>query len=158
MIIVDVHSFVVLVVIVVAHSVDLCKLPDGLDELVGGTGELWLEERQPEDLSIDALGQDFADLTFQICVDDVFHVYRVEVVCPRMQHLEALVLDLLFPVSLNIVLEELERRLVRLDRVAEVVLHDGLAFSQECADRLDARRALQILRVDQLFEILVESD
>jgi len=62
-----------------------------------------------------------------------------------MQHLEALVLDLLFPVPLNIVLEELERRLVRLDRVAEVVLRDGLAFSQERTDRLDARRALQIL-------------
>ena len=76
----------------------------------------------------------------------------------RAMHLEALVLDLLFPVPLNVVLEELERRLVRLDRVAEVVLHDGLAFSQECADRLDARRALQILRVDQLFEILVEPD
>lgn len=84
-------------------------------------------------------------MTFKICVDDVFHVYRVEVVCPRMQHLEALVLDLLFPVPLNIVLEELERRLVRLDRVAEVVLHDRLAFSQERTDCLDARRALQIL-------------
>ena len=50
------------VVIVVAHSVDLCKLPDGFDELVSGAGKLWLEEREPKDLRVDALGEDLADL------------------------------------------------------------------------------------------------
>ena len=65
-----------------------------------------------------------------------------------MQHLEALVLDLLLPVPFDVVLEEVKRGLVRLDGIAEVVFDDWLALSQECTNCFDARRALQILRVD----------
>ena len=75
-----------------------------------------------------------------------------------MQHLEALVLDLLVSVTLNVTLEEVERGLVSLDGIAKIVLENGLGFSQERSNGLDARRALQVLRVDHLLEVLVQSD
>jgi hypothetical protein len=127
----------VLVVEVVAHAVHLRQLANGLDKLVGGARKLRLEEGKPEDLRVNALRKDLADLSLQICVDDVLHVDRVEIVRPRMQHLEALMLDLLFPVSFDVALQEVECRLVRLDRVAEIVFHDGLILPQERANCLD---------------------
>lgn len=130
----------------------------GLHELVGGAGQLWLEESEPEDLRVDALGEDLANLSLQIGVDNILHVNGVEIVGPRMQHLEALMLDLLFPVSFNVTFEEVKRRLVRLDGVAQIIFDNWLVLPQERADRLDARRTLQILRIDELLNVLVELD
>jgi len=113
-------------------------LADGLDELVGRAGELRLEEGEPEDLGIDTVCQDLADLSLEVGVDDVLHIDGVEVVRPWMEDLEALVLDLLLSVSFNITSEEVESGLVGLDGVAEVVLGDWLALPQEGADCLDA--------------------
>jgi len=48
-----------------------------------------------------------------------------------MQDLEALVPNLLFSVSLDIILEELVCGLVSLDWVAQVILIDGFVLSQE---------------------------
>lgn len=133
---------------IIAHGVHLCQLADGFDELVGRAGELRLEEGKPEDLCINVVCQDLADLSLEVGIDDVLHIDGVEVVRPRMKDLEALVLDLLLPVSFDVTSEELESGLVGLDRVAEVVLSDWLALPQEGADRLDAGGTLKILRIN----------
>ena len=123
-------------------------MADGLDELVGWAGELGLEEGEPEDLCINTVCQDLADLALKVGVDDVLHVDGVEVVGPWVEDLEALVLDLLLPVSFNITSEELESRLIGLDRVAEIVFSNWLALPQEGADGLDAGGTLEILRIN----------
>ena len=73
-----------------------------------------------------------------------------------MKNLEALVLDLLLSVSLDVLLQELKRRLVSLDRVSQVILNDGLWFSQETANGLDAGSRLQVLSVYHLVDVLLQ--
>ena len=90
--------------VIVGDAVHLSELPDALDELVSGAGKLGLEEREPEELSVNALGEHFADLSLKIWVNDVFHVDLIKIVGPRVEHLEALVLDFLLSVPLDVVL------------------------------------------------------
>lgn len=79
------------------------------------------------------------DLCFQVVVDNVLHVNCIEVVSPWMEDLEALVLDSLLSVSLNVVVEEGEGSLVSLDWVVQVVLGIVLlGVPQELTDSLYA--------------------
>ena len=80
-----------------------------------------------------------AHLLGQIVVHDVFKVDFVEVVGPWVQHREALVLYALSAVLLDVFLQELELGLIGVDRVAEIILVDGLlGVTDEGADGLDA--------------------
>jgi hypothetical protein len=113
---------------------------------------LRLEVGKPEELSIDALVKDFANLSLEIVVDDVFQIYRVKIVSPWMQNLEAVAGNVLRSILLDIVFEELDCGLVSLEWVAQVVIIDLLVcVSQERANSLDARGALQVLAIDELF-------
>jgi len=65
-------------------------------------------------------------LSFEIVVNDVFNVDCVKIIGPRMQYLEAFVLDILLSVSLNVLPEELKGTLIGLDWIAEVILVHNL--------------------------------
>lgn len=75
-----------------------------------------------------------------------------------MEYLEALVLNFLFPVTLNVTFQEIKSCLVGLDWVTEVIFEDWFGFSQERSNCFDAGRALEILRIDHLLEVLVHAD
>ena len=116
-----------------------------------------LEERQPEQLSIGTSSQMLANIFFEVVVHNVLHIHSIQIVSPRVEHLEAFVLDLLFSVPFDIVLQELKGGLVGLDGVAQVVIVDGLlVVSQERSNGLDAGGALKVLAVDLLFNELFQ--
>lgn len=106
-----------------AGEVELRHLADGLKELVGGAAELWLEEGHPEDPGLPCL-QFVQNIILQVVVHHVFEVDLVELVGPRVEHLEAFVIHLLPPVSLNIVLEKLKICRISLDRIAQIIWND----------------------------------
>lgn len=93
----------------------------------------------------------------QVGIDDIAHVDGVQVVGPRMENLETLVLDLLLPVPLNILFQEGKGGLVGLDRVVQVVFQDFFRLAEETTDSFNARGGLQILSVDHLVEVLLQS-
>lgn len=59
---------------VVLELVDLAELSDDLEELISSACLLWLEEGQPEDLSVDVRLEGTADVSGQVVVDDVLEV------------------------------------------------------------------------------------
>jgi hypothetical protein len=70
-----------------------------------------------------------------------------------VQHGEALVLDALLAVLLDVLLEELEVSLIGVDRVAKIIGIDRLLLvANERANSLNARARLQILVLDLLVE------
>lgn len=140
----------------VLNFVDFAELSDGLEELIGSTCLLWLEERQPEDLGFNTLKR-FANITAQIVVDDIFEIDVVEFISPWVKNLEAFVVHVLLSESLNILLDELKISLIGFDWVAEIILIDGfLMVSQEGTDCLDARGTLEILRAKKFIKVLLE--
>lgn len=134
--------------------VDVAELTEGTEEVIGRDGQLALEESKPEDLS--ALGLELlADLVGEVIVHDIFEVDLIEIVGPRVEHGEALVLDALLAVLLDIFLEELEVSLIGVDRVAKIISIDRLLLvANERANGLDARAGLQILGLDREIEDL----
>lgn len=123
------------------------QLAQTLNELVGGAGFLWLEEAEPEDLSIDTGAQLAANLLSQVIVYNILEIDRVELVGPWMEHLEALVVHVLRSKSFNILLNEFKVSLVRFDGIAQIIFVNRLlVVPEERANGLDARSALQILR------------
>jgi len=87
-----------------------------------------------------ALGlQILAHFSGQVVIHDVLEVDLVEVVSPWVQHGEALVLNFLRAVLLDVLLEELELGFVGVDGVAEVIVIDLLlVVTDERSDGLDA--------------------
>lgn len=141
----------------VLDLVDLTELSDGLEELIGSTSLLWLEEGKPEDLGVNAVFKGLDNITAQIVVDDIFEIDVIEFVSPWMKNLEAFVIHVLLSESLDILLDELKISLVGLDWVAEIILVDGLlVISQEGTNGLDARSTLKILRAKKLVKVLLE--
>ena len=137
------------------NLVHFCQLSKVLNELISSARLLRLEETEPEDLCVDTRAQLLADLLRQIVVHDVFEVYGVELVGPWVQDLETLVVHVLGSESLDVFLDELEVGLVRLDRIAQIILVNGLlVVTKERANGLDARCALQVLRCEQLIKVL----
>ena len=66
-----------------------------------------------------------------------------------MEDREALVLDSLCAVLLDVLLQELELSLISVDWVAKIILVDLLSWvADERANRLDARAGLQVLGLD----------
>ena len=126
-------------VVELGDLVHVAQLAEGTEEVIGRDGHLALEERKPEDLG--ALGlEGLADLVGEIIIHNVFEVDLVEIVGPWVEHGEALVLDALLAVLLDILLEELEVSLVGVDWVAEIVSVDRLLLvTNERANGLDAR-------------------
>ena len=102
---------------------------------------MWLEKRKPENLSIDTCLERSANVLLKVVVNNIFHIYGIQIIGPWMEDLEALMLDTLIDIPLNIVPEELESSLVCLDWVAQVVfVHLFLLWvSQETTDGFDAR-------------------
>lgn len=129
------------------------ELSKGAEEVIGRDGGLALEEGEPEDLRVLSL-EIFANLAGQVVVHDVLEIDLVEVVGPGVQHGEALVLDALLTVLLDVLLDELEVRLIGVHGVAQVVVVDLLArVADKGANRLDARARLQVLRLDREVEV-----
>jgi hypothetical protein len=76
---------------------------------------------------------------FEMIVHNVFHINCIKVIGPRMKNLEALMLNALISVSLDIVEQEFESCLVCLDRIAQVVFVDALlVVPKETSNSLDA--------------------
>ena len=126
---------------VMLELVDLTELSDNLEEFISSTCLLWLEERQPEDLSFDALLEFAANISCEVVVDDVLEVDRVKLVSPRVENLETFMVHVLLAEPVDVFLDELEVSLIRLDWIAQVVLVDRLAVvAQEAADS-ESRRA-----------------
>lgn len=142
---------------VILSLVDLAELAERLKEFVSSASLLGLEERQPEDLSVNAGSELVLNIVRQAVVDDVLEVDGVELVGPGMKNLEALVIHILLSESFDILLDELKVSLVGLDGVAQVVLVDRLlVVTQEATDSLDARGRLEVLRCEQLVQLLLE--
>ena len=133
----------------------LAELPgflQRLEEVVSGDGGLALEVGKPENARMDG-GKRVNNLTVDVVVDDVLEINLVEVVGPGVEHLEALVLDPLNAILLNVLLDELELGLIGGNRVLEVVLVDQLAgVAHERVDRFDTRARLQVLVLDLRVE------
>ena len=77
-------------------------------------------------MSINVVFQEFTNLSFEVVVDNVFDINSIKIISPRMQHLEAFMLDVLFSVSLNVLSQEFKITLVSLDWVAQIILIDCL--------------------------------
>lgn len=150
------HEFLEVIVVLgveVGHLVDFSELAEGLNKLVSRAAKLGLEERKPEKLSVNTRSQEQGNLALKLGINNVFHIDLVEVVGPWMQHLEALILDVLLAVAQDVSLQEIERGLVGFDGVLKVVLIgiDVFVLAQECSDRFDTRRTLHVLEGDSLL-------
>jgi len=74
-----------------------------------------------------------------------------------MQNLEALMVHILGSESLNVLFNEFEVSLIRLNGIAQIVLVDRfLVISQERTNCLDARSTLKILRSKKLIQVLFQ--
>lgn len=116
-----------------------------LEEIVSGDGGLALEVREPEDTGME--GAEAANhLVGDVVVDDVFEINLVQVVSPGVQHGEALVLNSLNTILLDVLSDEFEVGLIGANRIGEVVLVNSfLGVADKRVDRLDAGRRLQVL-------------
>ena len=88
-------------------------------------------------MGILTLLQNLADLSLKIWIDDVFHIYLVKIIGPWMQNLEALILDLLVSVSLDIGSQEVKGSLICLDGVSQVILRDFFWLSKVRTNSFD---------------------
>jgi hypothetical protein len=99
---------------------------------------LGLEESQPEDLRR-LSGKLTADLVAEIVVQNVFEIDIIEVISPRVEHLEALVLDALTAEACDIFNDEGRFAFVHGGGVSDVVLVNVfLGIADKLSDSLDA--------------------
>ena len=97
-----------------------------------------LEEGEPEDLCVAVL-EARMHIVGQVVVHNVSEVNLVQVVRPRVQNGEALVLDALLAILDDILVEELVLGLVSRDRIAQIVFVDCFAWvANELSDSLYA--------------------
>jgi len=116
----------------------VANLTEGAEEVIGTHSSLALEEREPEDLSVNGFKRR-TNFTGQIIVHDVFEIDFVEVIGPWMKHSKALVLDALLAVLQDVFLEELKVCFVSVDGVSQVVkLKLFLWVTDERSNSLDA--------------------
>ena len=115
-----------LLVPVLLDLVDLTQLSDCLEELICGTGHLWLEECQPEDKCIHVALQLVSYFLSQTIVYNIFEINRVQFIGPWMKNLETLMVHLLVPESGDVILDEAKVGLVSLYWIAQVILVDLL--------------------------------
>lgn len=107
---------------------------------------LTLEKTEPENLGI-LNPEVFANLSRKIVIHDVLEINLVQIVSPRVEDGEALMVDALSTILQDIITDEGEVRFIGLNRVKEVVLNElFLVVANKRADGLDARGALEILR------------
>jgi hypothetical protein len=97
--------------------VDLTQLSDGLEELIGGAGELRFEEGKPKYQGIRRIFKESKDLVVQIVIKNVFKINGLQFVSPRMQNLETFVRHVLFAIPLDIFLDEFVVSLISLDGI-----------------------------------------
>lgn len=90
---------------VLRNVVERAVLSQGANELIRRDGQLGLKEGKPEDTSLLG-GKGLTDGLCLVLVDDVLKVDLFEVVCPGVEHLEALVLHVLGAEPLYIVAHE----------------------------------------------------
>jgi hypothetical protein len=80
-----------------------------------------------------------ADLVAEIVVQNVFEIDIIEVISPRVEHLEALVLDALTAEASNIFHNESRFTFVNGGRVSNIVLINVfLGIADKLSDSLDA--------------------
>jgi len=140
------------ILIEVRDLVDLADFTDGAKEVIARDSLERLEESKPEHLSSLSV-KSIADLLSQVVVDNVFEVNLVEIISPRVQNREALVLDSLRAVLFDVLSHKFEASLVSGDRVVKVVIIDLLVrVTDEGTDGLDAGRTLHVLEVNVILE------
>ena len=117
--------------VVLLDLVDLAHLSDSLEEFISRARLLWLEEGEPENLGIQT-PKSCTDIFCQGVVDNVLEVNGVKLIGPGMKDLEALVVHVLESESLNVLFNEFEVSLIRLNGIAQIVLVDRFfVISQE---------------------------
>ena len=124
------------------------ELSQSTEKVIGRDCGLAFEETQPENLG--ALDFEIlADLGGEVVVHDVLEVHFVQIVGPRVQHREALVVDALRPILHDVVANEAEICLVGFNRIKQVVFVELLlVVANKRSNRLDARGTLQVLRLN----------
>lgn len=127
------------------NFVHVGELAQSTEKVVGRDCGLALEETQPENLG--ALDFEIlADFGSEVVVHDVLKVHLVQIVGPRVQHREALVVDALRPILHDVVANEAEVCLVGFNRIKQVVFVELLfVISNKRSNRFDAGGALQVL-------------
>ena len=114
------------------------RISESLEKVVSGHRCLAFEIRKPKYRSILVI-QAFKYLLIDIVIQDVLKVHLVQVVSPWVQYREALMLDALGSILLDILLDELEISLIGMNRVNEVILSDCLfRVADERINRFDA--------------------
>ena len=139
-------------VIELGDLVQVGKLAESSEEVIGRNGGLTLEESEPENLGALSL-EDGANFGGQVVVHDVLEVDLVQVISPWVQNGESLVLYALRTILHNVRLEELKVSLIGVDRVLEVFGDDRLLLvTNKRANSLNARARLQVLRLNLHIE------
>lgn len=108
------------------HLVHHAELAKRANELVSRNRQLRFEKGQPEDSSFLRLKR-LADVVRLVFVYYVLEVDLLQVICPRMKHLEALILHVLGSVSFDIISNKSEAGRVGHHGVLEIVLLNGFA-------------------------------
>jgi hypothetical protein len=81
-----------------------------------------------------------ADFVSEVVVQNVFEINVIEIVSPRVENLEALVLDTLCSETTNVFLDEGSLAFVNTGGVGDVVVvHSFLGVADKLTDSLDAR-------------------
>jgi len=136
--------------------VDLAELSDHLEEFIGGTGFLWLEEREPEhdSVGVSELGDNFGG---QIVVDNVFEINGIKLISPWVKNLEAFMIHFLVSEPLDILTDEVEIGLIGFNWITQIIFIDLLLWvSQERSNSFDARSTLQVLGGKELVQMFFE--
>lgn len=126
--------------------VNVGNLSKGSKEVISRDSRLTLEETKPEDLSV--LNTEVCAYLFsQVIVHNILEVNFVEIVCPWVEHREALVLNALLSVLRDVIRDECEVGFISLNWVLEVILNKlFFVISDERSNCFYARGALQVLR------------
>ena len=120
------------------HFVKVRQLAQCAEEVVSRHRCLALEETEPEDLGV-LNPEVFANLSRKVVIHDVLEVHLVQIVSPRVEDGEALMVDALSAVLHDIIADEGEVRFVGLNWVKEVVLNElFLVVANKRADGLNA--------------------
>lgn len=146
----------------VGYAVDHADFTKGSEEIISSDSGLALEPREPKSLC-GGIVQVLAHFAGKIIVDNVLEVNLVKIICPGVEHGEALMLDALGAVLHDILLDKGEVGFVSAHGVGKIVFSDNLlGVANKRADSLDAGAGLQVLVLNLLVELshklLITSD
>jgi len=120
----------------------------GLEKIISWNRRLALEVWKPEDTSLES-AKILHDFFIDVVVYDILKINLIEVICPWVEHREALVFNSLSTILLDIFFDKCKVSFISWNWVGKIILVNSLfRVADEGVNCLDARWGLKVLVLD----------